>query len=589
MPTAHTLTPAETLRLDTLAHLMRIIAQQPAITLTPDDAAPTWSIDLSTWRAQLPTHDLTARDEDHCRGVAVHEAAHAAITRLGDMVPAALLRRPGVHALLNALEDLRIEDWVVRRFPGVAAWIDHSNAALWPPRPTWPRPLPLSLMYNACLIRKQLGQALPDNTPAPVVEAVAKTWGAVQRVIAAQPPATIQDPAAAAAAYEASHLPAIYWADDQDAPPDAFEMLARLQQWRAWEVIYAEILPTYEAFLDHDQRTAGEALRRALAQWLSQLRGQSVLGQKAGRRQRQGAPSVVAQAPPELRAALGLAPPPAASSRGDDSGGIGAGTGSGAVEQRVAQALAYDPADLYLAAWRRIAHLIDALAEELMQLFERDQRLRWRRGFSHGERINMRAAMRFEAQPERYTELWMRKSLPTVIDPAFLLLIDRSGSMEGERIQRALDAAVLLVEVCARLQVPVEIWSFADDHTQDMTWDQTPDEAARLALGGLLSRAGGGTGMHAALYAARARFAECPHREPALFVLSDGDANDKPRVRAAVGGLMRDGVTVVGLGMGPDTACISDVFPEAIAQIEPEQLVGALAARVRAQLTARAA
>jgi len=120
MPATDVEAAAEALRAE-LEGLVRIAARRPDLTVREGRPGCAWSFN---WSADVVTVDpdhLRSFAPDLCRGLALHEAAHAAVTVLHDVVPAPLLER--FHPLLNALEDIRIEVWMRSRFPGAAAWI----------------------------------------------------------------------------------------------------------------------------------------------------------------------------------------------------------------------------------------------------------------------------------------------------------------------------------------------------------------------------------------------------------------------------------------------------------------------------------
>jgi hypothetical protein len=87
-----------------------------------------WTFNWKTNVISLPKAELATRTREEISWIILHEAAHAALTRLHDIVPLNLLSRPEIHTLLNCIEDVRIEAWLVERFPGSKAWKDCTDA-----------------------------------------------------------------------------------------------------------------------------------------------------------------------------------------------------------------------------------------------------------------------------------------------------------------------------------------------------------------------------------------------------------------------------------------------------------------------------
>ncbi len=73
---------------------------------------------------------MMEKSENFIRGASAHEAGHALITRLGDVVPDEVLQQLGFHGMLAALEE-RPTDQVVRdRYPGAGEWVDEVRREL---------------------------------------------------------------------------------------------------------------------------------------------------------------------------------------------------------------------------------------------------------------------------------------------------------------------------------------------------------------------------------------------------------------------------------------------------------------------------
>jgi Mg-chelatase subunit ChlD len=211
--------------------------------------------------------------------------------------------------------------------------------------------------------------------------------------------------------------------------------------------------------------------------------------------------------------------------------------------------------------WNTLHAHIDRLSRDLIEVFEKRNRSRITRGHPAGIRITLRAAMQFEAQPILYRRLWEKKSRPQRIDPVMILVIDRSGSMQGDNIARTFEGIVLLSEVAARVGLPLELFTFSNTPRHELEWDEGVGEDIRKRLGELPDRCDGGTELHGALKAVRARVAALPFRDVFLVVLSDGATNDAAAAKDELRRLRRAGVRCVGLGLGDGAGAMADLFP----------------------------
>ena len=191
--------------------------------------------------------------------------------------------------------------------------------------------------------------------------------------------------------------------------------------------------------------------------------------------------------------------------------------------------------------------------------------------------------MQFEADPRYSEKLWQRTTLPQHPDPAFVLLIDRSGSMRGAKAEVSFAALVVMREVCLRLGIPLSIIAF-DAQARVLQSCDTPHAPGVLAkLAGLL-KPGGGTHISPALDLAKRFFAESPHRHQHLWILSDGDTQQLEDAQRQLRTIRSSGVMIHGLGLGPDSQEIATLVSGAQTGLTPQQLPSVFAQLLRANL-----
>ncbi|MDX1741188.1 MAG: VWA domain-containing protein, partial [Rhodothermales bacterium] len=147
-----------------------------------------------------------------------------------------------------------------------------------------------------------------------------------------------------------------------------------------------------------------------------------------------------------------------------------------------------------------------------------------------------------------------RESDRTPVNIAFVL--DKSGSMGGEKMQQAKDATIMAIDYLDEGDV-VSVIAY-DNHARVlMPATQVADkEAIRERIRNL--GAGGGTALYAGVVHGARELREFldPQRVNRVILLSDGQANEGPSTPTELGdlgaALIKEGisVTTIGLGLG---------------------------------------
>lgn len=520
-----------------LERLVQIVARKPRLALREGAPGCGWAFDWSRHRVTVDPTDVRTLAPDLCRGLTVHEASHAAITVVQDFLPRTTLCRY-IH-LINAVEDLRIDAWSASRFPGSAPWLMAHNAVAH--GMIRERGLPRSRQAQfllGMLERGSFGTTAAETLPE-VVTALDACQAAVDEAVACQPP-----------------------------PGDTPAGIATSQQ-RMWSIVRDRIVPTWTALVKMDRADGiGALARRELEAFATDIADDpSATLSRGGRHRHQGA------AHRRLRLPGGAADPRAT----DPAPGRDA-----------TPAAAADLADRYEAAWKRVAAVADRLGDDLLRVLVPRRRMHWSDGHASGPRLLTRRAVQYEADPRQYRSLWSRPILPHRCDPAVLLLVDRSGSMQPHLAEYALEGTVLLTEVCHRIGVAAAVWSFATTVTEELAWDAALDGAARRCIGSLPSRCDDMTDMAAALAVTGHVMAARRADPKILFVIGDGEPDNAVATRAAADRLEREGIVTIGLGLGPCTAGLARYFDRSAVEIGPEKLVDHLAGLLGEALLATA-
>ena len=522
--------------LDELEQLARLTAGRSELRLVVGEPGSGWSLNWGTNTISIDGGRLECETADFTRGLVLHESAHAAITRLSEIVPQSILKDWRLFSLLNLLEDCRIETWMQVRFPGCAAWVREYNNCLFRPQLGDKKQIPLAPQFLKGIASRWWFKKDLESMDDEVHRALETVWPAFQKLLRALPPS----PGAlrgAFKAYAANAVSQCYAARDHENPPDAYEQSIRLAQYEMWSIVYRDILPVFQQLLPPGAIN-DRWLKAFFVQFLRAMPGQYCVGSW----------------PP----GMGICVPGGA---GDESG----------------RELGSSGLDTYRQACHRQCAAIEQLAESLLRWFQTTGRIRYRNGFAWGTRVLLRTAMRFEADPRAYDRLWCRPSIPKKINAHFSVVVDRSGSMQGEKIQETFHGVVLLCEVCRRAGVPLNVYAFAGQVERLLHHDEPLSDAVQARLGTVPDAADGGTNLAGALELVAADLANSPFHDRFVFVLSDGNPHDAESVRSMIMRLAGEGIVLVGLGLGPETQQLAEFFQISRVNLAAKQLPGTLA------------
>ncbi len=511
-----------------LGHLARMLSQRGEVRLTLGKPGCGWAFNWREARIVADPEWITGRSPEACRGVVVHEAAHAAITRLESFLTLATLAR--YRWLLNAVEDCRIEAWAKGAMPGTAAWIRAVNDEALEESRSWPVPEARIDQYCRGILEQWWVGAPVTVTYGEVHAALSASTGAIAQAVACVPPEGARDRVSILGAQRAM-----------------------------WRVVERELVPRFEELLQADLREGKVDRRRLDPHEVDERR----LG-----RSRRGATNRFG-----ARGRLG------ARERGVLGGRPGASPTSGPRGERL------DPGLLrYREALARLAPLVERASSELLRILVERARTRWSGGHATGPRLDLRRAMAAEADPRRCHEVWQRARPSDRRRAAIAILIDASGSMDGERMDAAFDALVVLLEATQRAGVPVGVWSFTHAPFLEHAAGAPLDDAARTRLGKIAVE-DGGTAYAEPLEAALDHLEASGAAQRILFLLSDGEPSDEEPAREAIAKIEERGVHAIALGMGPETDALAGLFETAAVNLDAHAVAERLGELLVAAIT----
>lgn len=252
-------------------------------------------------------------------------------------------------------------------------------------------------------------------------------------------------------------------------------------------------------------------------------------------------------------------------------------------------------ANVYEQYRREVLAIIDQLEQDLREIFVARRAHQWDSGFRTGKRIDIKKRIQEKAKgvPAMESKAWERRELPSEKDYAISLLVDLSGSMQGEKIDETFKAVIVLAEVLNRLSIQTEILGFNDRLYEYQKFDQMMSNQIRENMGGMLQEVSTSRAQWNddgwALEQTSERLNRQKAAEKFLIVLSDGQPVESPRHRQGTYELGRmvqkvlseTNQKLIGLGIGPDTEHVGRYYPNSLADVNIQEMAEKLADLIR--------
>ncbi|MCA9544735.1 MAG: hypothetical protein KC613_10110 [Myxococcales bacterium] len=543
-----------------------------------------WAWDPVRRVIRVNEKDLETHGPDYCAGILANEIGHFYLTRYS-LFHTEFPSELGRDLLFEALEDPRVDDWMMTRYPGIERWHDEAHGQVGMIDPG----LPYFLVFCQGAADEQRAMY---GVATPVAHALNDTWLARRQYAETLPPTALVQTATKSlrARYKLQVWPALVtprWV------PPAHEQAIQVSAVEALRLAEREILPVAAELYEQDVEAIEKYLndrpeRAARARRLIESgEAREVLVQSRhhpGRRPltsrwahdlakdvleailREGRPrrlirAISAWRPGGDPSVLPPPPPP---------------------ELPPLHVEWHAPSD-YDRAYAKVATQVERLTQHLEELLRPKKRLKERSGYPSGRHIDLKKLMAFEADPRRYDELWVRSTIPDRRDVAMTLLVDLSGSMSGEKVQAALLGTILLAETLAALDVAFAVTGFQDVLIELKGFDQHFDDAARQAIAEIPQEVSGcrhGGNNQPGYNDDGPCLMECavdllaqPATERVLIVVSDGlpegVRSTREDLRRTIGKLTQPGINLelIGLGLGPGTGHVTQYYPESVANV----------------------
>ena len=572
-----------------LLRFARILARVAGVRIVKGEA---WGCNPKTATITVPAMDMERGDPYRTAGLIAHEVGHLRISRYLLFSPAeeAALPPAVLYPLLNALEDPRVECWMIHSYPGVARWLIKNHETLRDPHVSRDTPDVIAFSWAALFDHPVYGQPrIVDGLNDTVRQALEETREARWRYIETVPATLAEDLSRnmdALADHYRRHVVPRLASGGASSSVDLREMAARVSAFQALDVFQRAILPVAER-LWFPERQRFESTMQQLARQLCETTEEleALLTALAGLVGGEDIATWLAGALLRAKGRLAL--------DREVLGRVKTGWRKEAPDAWIKELFDRDPdhggdAPLDEALCQQVMPIVDSLAAELRSILRARQRQRMGSGHSSGTRIDMRRALLAESRPIERNRVWMRPVRQWRPDAAVSLLVDLSGSMRHERIEPATQVALLTAESLARVPLPFEVHGFQDRLIPFVTAEQRYGDVHRNAIREMPMEVAGnrpqGNNNYEynddgpCLEEAANRLLRIPAGRHILLVISDGnpegkhsDEDDLRRVIAHLEALPR--FHLIGIGIGHSTDHVNDYYQHSRGSVPVDEFV----------------
>jgi cobalamin biosynthesis protein CobT len=244
----------------------------------------------------------------------------------------------------------------------------------------------------------------------------------------------------------------------------------------------------------------------------------------------------------------------------------------------------------YQKVLSEVAPLIDQLETRLREIFHARRTHGWQSGYRRGKRIDIRRRMQEKAQGTSAVDskAWQRREAPTEKDYAISLLVDLSGSMQGQKINQTFRAVVVAAEALNRIGISSEILGFHDELREYKQFSTSLSSELRAKMDGIVNEVTSPNANYNddgwALEQTARRLATQPEQEKFILAFSDGQPAESPShsgseydLSTVITSISKKlPIKLVGLGIGPGTGHVENYYPNSIANVSLEQMVTSL-------------
>lgn len=572
-----------------------------------------WFFTPATRTITVGADDLKTGGAEYCAGVMAHEVGHVFISRYHNF-PIEFESVPILRDFLNGIEDPRANTWIKGRYPGAIDWQTRMRDRDVTQIQTL---MPYSYLFSLECAREEYLDWRPANSVGPVPSAVMseldRTRDARRRYAETLPPIDmipLLSPHETRSKYERAVRP-VYLHEKFEPFPGYWEQTVRISQHEALELAKSDLIPSLAAMLEIDlgrishyilteprgENSARSALTSAaktaiFLEAALRHKPESSVFEPAVGKTRVLALQILTGAAQCRSPKQGQCSKPVG---GETSPKAPSATLGARNQMPVRRVELPAPKSVYEKTRLSLGSQIEHLSAMLEELFQPKRKLREKTGLPHGEKIDLKKLVAFDADPKLYRQLWRRKTIPDRRSFAIYLLVDLSSSMnQNGKIMAAFGGMVLLAEVLHRHHVDFAISGFQNELIPFHFFGEPFSPESRLKLEQMIPAVENGSNHDGpCLLEASVVLAARPATDRLLVVISDGEpsgpGNRENATRELKKTIEKIGsattpVDLIGLGLGDGTDHVSEYYPKSSSCIRETDLAGEIAMVIKSAL-----
>lgn len=449
---------------------------------------------------EVDPDDIKRKGLDYCFGVIAHEGAHRRVSRM-DFISKEQWQEPGFSYLMNAVEDPRVNNWVGRKYEGAADWLEKVYEEDLPVEGRIDERArekmgytPKHIQFGSEVIRYWHTGKFSEDLLDDVREVLESTNEHAQKAYVILPG---KEPAEDEIVKKAKLMFGIVrskiWpeykklvdkaVDDETLRQMIKEMIEEGELEGEGEPLPLEQMP-------EDTRKEIEKKLKEKLEGMTEEERDKILSE-AEKKAKELLDELESDLDKTIRGKFSDQP----ETKAEEKERVEAEIKEAEEAKKRAKELAdarkeftkklEAEKDDYQRAFEEVKPYIDKVAEDLMNIFITKRFPQYRRGFP-GQKLRLKGAMKYEGQRD-YKELFERRQPDERPDYRFLLLVDLSGSMGGQKIEETFKGAVLFAEALAKVgatlgTVKVAIYGFQNELIRYKDFDSGLDDKIRKKM-----------------------------------------------------------------------------------------------------------
>ena len=563
-------------------------------------------------RIEVDPNDIKEKGLDYCFGIIAHEGGHRKISRV-DFIPKKVWQERGFSFLMNAIEDPRVNNWISEKYDGAKEWLEkvynedlsceEKVEKIAKEKVGY---IPKHILFGSEIIRYWHTGKFSKDLPKDVKEALEKTIKYAQLAYENIPdpfsPTEKEIVESAKNAYKIVY--SAIWPEYKKLVEQDFEnektrqMIKEMLESGDIELSDENMGSEGEPLpLDELPEDLREKLKKKLKEKLDSMseKERKEFEEKAEKKAEELLDELEEDENKELRGEFSEQPETRLEERKRKE--------KEAVEKKRKEELKKRLEEIerklesekteYDKAYQEVKPYIDKVANDIINLLTSQRWPKFRKSFP-GQRLRLKGAMKYTATKD-YRELFERREKLEKRSFNFLVLVDLSGSMSGEKIRETFKGVVLLTEALNQVDTvfgncKVAIYGFQDELIEYKKFDKILDDKIREKMS-IMKKEVDGKGYHnrpeynndGYCLNEASKILEKIEGEKFLIVLSDGlpegddihhlpgysKFNEEKELLAVVKNISETtDQKILGIGLGPGTEHVKKFYSEEFRNVE---------------------